>query len=283
MTTARHVSHAPRPGWSAALALACALVGAVPAAGLAQEVPAWQKLLRWVSGPTRETSVPTTMMDRHMQLSRKTAPRPGDAQQAATIVSDARHVLARYANVADAERDGYLAFGATGTMGEEVHYISVRHSGMEARRPDWTQPGALLYRRTPAGMQAVGVMMTAPNDADGAELDRRAPRSIAVWHRHVDFCGEPAGTPRSETEGPTARFGLHGSIHTEAACKAAGGYWIPVAFGWMTHVYPNETDPARVWGGEHMDPAGASPGRHGEQHGRQHQQHGERAHGRHRH
>jgi hypothetical protein len=50
-------------------------------------------------------------------------------------------------------------------------------------------------------------------------------------------------------------LGPQGSIHTEDACKAAGGLWIPVVFGWMTHIYPNAKSPSEVWAGMdmHMD------------------------------
>jgi hypothetical protein len=42
-------------------------------------------------------------------------------------------------------------------------------------------------------------------------------------------------------------FGFRGSIATEEACEQAGGRWFPQIFGWMVHVYPYETDPAKVW------------------------------------
>jgi hypothetical protein len=37
--------------------------------------------------------------------------------------------------------------------------------------------------------------------------------------------------------------------------KEAHGLWIPVVFGWMTHVYPNAKSPIDVWAGMdmHMD------------------------------
>jgi hypothetical protein len=71
-------------------------------------------------------------------------------------------------------------------------------------------------------------------------LNEIAPLSIATWHRHVDFCGGARTLPVSEQFGPDALFGPRGSIQTEDACREAGGLWIPVVFGWMTHVYPDE-------------------------------------------
>ena len=40
------------------------------------------------------------------------------------------------------------------------------------------------------------------------------------------------------------------SIHTEEACAAAQGLWIPLVLDWMTHVYPNEE---KKWGGMDME------------------------------
>ena len=233
-----------------ALALAASLAVASPPAFAADTVPFWQRLIRWVSGDSSDTPVQTAMMGRHMQMSVRQPARPGDAARAEAILAAARRVLARYRDVADAERDGYRAFAPRGVVGEEVHYTNGWKAGREVRAFDLERPGSILYRRTASGMEAVGVMYTARGDAGPEELDARLPLSIAVWHRHVHFCGWPKGTPRAEYDGPEARFGA-GSIDTEADCRAAGGYWIPLAFGWMTHVYPNERDVERIWLGEH--------------------------------
>ena len=106
------------------------------------------------------------------------------------------------------------------------------------------------------GLEAVGVMYTAPADASPLQLNAIAPLSIATWHRHVDFCGGPKNLPRSDQFGPNARFGPQGSIHSEDACRAAQGLWIPVVFNWMTHVYPNEQ---QKWGGMDMDMQAGAP------------------------
>jgi hypothetical protein len=80
-------------------------------------------------------------------------------------------------------------------------------------------------------------------------------RTFATWHRHVDFCGGPRTLPLEEQLGPHAQFGPQRSIHTEEACKGAHGLWIPLVFGWMTHIYPNAESPNNVWAGMdmHMD------------------------------
>ena len=241
------------------------MLATAPAAAVADGVPLWQRLLRWSGGESSDTPVATTMMGKHMQMSVRQPARPGDEARAEAILEAARRVLERYRDVAEAERAGYRPFAPRGVVGEEVHYTNIWVAGREARKLDLERPGSILYRRTETGMEAVGVMYTARGDAGPEELDARLPLSIAVWHRHVHFCGWPKGTPRADYDGPEARFG-GGSIDTEADCRAAGGYWVPLAFGWMTHVYPHETDAERIWLGEHAmhlpRPDGAAPAGH---------------------
>ena len=187
-----------------------------------------------------------------MQMSVRTEPKPGDAERAEAIVAAARRVLERYRDVATAERDGYRPFAPRGVVGEEVHYTNHWKAGREGKTLDLERPGSILYKRTATGMVAVGVMYTAKADATPEQLDARLPLSVAVWHRHVHFCGWPSDAPRSDWDGPAARFGFAGSIDTESDCAAAGGYWIARVLGWMTHVYPLENDADRIWLGEHM-------------------------------
>ncbi len=103
-----------------AAALAALLVTTAAHAG----VPLWQRVLRWASGDTSETPVQTHMMGKHMQMSVRQPPQPGDAARAEEIRAGARDVLQTYRDVADAEAEGYVAFAPTGKMGEEVHYTT---------------------------------------------------------------------------------------------------------------------------------------------------------------
>jgi len=217
---------------------------------LAQDFPWWERLLSHYSGKTDETPVPTMKMGRHMQMSLKADPAPGDSARAAEILAAAAAVLSRYSDVETAVRDGYKPFFPTGRMGEEIHYTNYRYRRKEQQHVDYSRPGSILYRRTAQGMKAVGVMYTAPVDASAEQLNAIAPLSIATWHRHVDFCGGPKNLPLDQQFGPTARFGPQGSIHTEEECRAAQGLWIPVVLDWMTHVYPNEQE---KWGGMDME------------------------------
>jgi hypothetical protein len=220
----------------------------------AQPFPLWERLLRLNGGKSDDTPVPSMKMGNHMQMSLQGTPQPGDEQRAGQIVDAARSVIVRYADVNVALADGYKPFFPTGKMGEEVHYTSSRYARLERRHIDYARPGSILYQRTPQGMRAIGVMYTAPQNSTPEQLNAVAPLSIATWHRHVDFCGWPRSVARDEKFGPQARFGPAGSLHTEEACTQAGGLWIPVVFGWMTHVYPNAKSPNKVWAGMDMQP-----------------------------
>ena len=229
---------------------------------LAQEFPIWERILSHYGGTTDATPVPSIKMGGHMQMSVKGDPVPGDDARAKEILVAANAVLVHYRDVETAVREGYKPFFPTGRIGEEIHYTNYRFRRKEQQHVDYSQPGSILYRRTAQGLKAVGVMYTAPADALPQQLNAIAPLSIATWHRHVDFCGGPKNLPVSEQFGPNARFGPQGSIHTEEACHAAQGLWIPIVFNWMTHVYPNE---AEKWGGMDMDmQAGVPAPRQGE-------------------
>ena len=222
---------------------------------MAQQFPLWEQLLHHYGGKTDDTPVPSMKMGDHMQMSFKGKPQPGDKHCAEQIVAAARSVLAEYSDVNTALRDGYKPFHPSGKMGEEVHYTNYRYGRLEQGHVNYDHPGSILYKRTPEGMQAVGVMYTAPQDSTPEQLNAVAPLSIATWHRHVDFCGAPRSAPLEQRFGPHAQFGPQGHIHTEEACNEAHGLWIPVVFGWMTHVYPNAKSPNDVWAGMdmHMD------------------------------
>ena len=228
---------------------------------LAQDFPLWERILKHYSGKTDETPVPTMKMG-HMQMSLKGDLAPGNEAQAAEILKAAAAVLSQYRDVKTAVRDGYKPFFPTGKQGEEIHYTNYRYRRLEQQHIDYARPGSILYKRTPEGLKAIGVMYTAPADATPQQLNAIAPLSIATWHRHVDFCGGPKTLPTAEAFGPNARFGPQGSIHTEEECSAAQGLWIPVVLNWMTHVYPNEP---QKWGAMDMDieegapDAGAAP------------------------
>lgn len=234
-----------------AIILGVALVCGVVAVR-AQQFPFWEVLLHYYGGKSDATPVPTMMMGNHMQMSLKAKPHPGDEGRAQQIIVAAQGVLVRYADVNTAMADGYKPFHPTGRMGEEVHYTNYSNGRQAKQHVSYDQPTSILYKRTPEGLKAVGVMYTAAQDATAEQLNAVVPLSVASWHRHVDFCGGPRSLPLDEQFGPHAQFGMQGSIHTEAECNAAHGLWLPVVFGWMVHVYPNAKQPDEIWGGRDM-------------------------------
>lgn len=218
-----------------------------------QQFPLWERLLRLYGGKSDQTPVPSMKMGNHMQMSERGKAQAGDEQRAAEIVAAAQRVLAHYADVDLALKDGFKPFHPTGKVGEEVHYTNYRYARLEQRRVNYDRPGSILYKRTAGGMKPVGVMYSAPQDSKPDQLNAIAPLSIATWHRHVDFCGGARNLPLEAQFGPHAQFGPQGSIHTEEACAKAGGLWIPVVFGWMTHVYPDAKSAGEIWGGMDME------------------------------
>ena len=208
------------------LVLGLALLSSLSAV-MADQFPLWERLLHYYGGKNDETPVPSMKMGNHMQMSLNGKPQPGDEQRAQKIVAAARGVIAHYADVKAALRDGYKPFHPTGKLGEEVHYTNYRYARLEQRHVDYDHPGSILYKRTPEGMKAVGVMYTAPQDSSPEQLNAVAPLSVATWHRHVDFCGAPRNLPLDEQLGPHAQFGPLGNIHTEEAARK------PVDFGFQ--------------------------------------------------
>jgi hypothetical protein len=206
-------------------------------------------------------AVPTQPMGAHMEVTVHASPAPGDARRAQAIVDAARRVMAQYPTTSDAERAGFTKFLPNVPLPIE-HYTSRANAAAAFAGFDATRPTSLIFERSGSELHLVGVMYTAANSATQAQLDAEVPLSIATWHRHVNFCVPPRGTPRSESTGPGARF-LFGSIATADACSAAGGWFVPRVFGWMVHVWPLETDPAKIWAvdrGDGMASGGAMMG-----------------------
>ena len=88
-------------------------------------------------------------------------------------------------------------------------------------------------------------MYTARRNATEEDLNARVPLSVARWHKHVNFCLARKGRCFQQREPEKIR--IPEAIATRDACEQAGGRWIPQIFGWMVHVYPYETDPAKIW------------------------------------
>jgi hypothetical protein len=190
--------------------------------------------------------IQTTTRD-HMQMTLHAPQQPGDSARADAIVAAARRVMAQYPTVGAAEKAGFQKFLPNIPLPIE-HYTNHSYA-VEAYIGEFDpmHPTALIFKRDGDSLQIVGVMYTASNSANREVLDSRVPLSFGTWHRHVDFCKAPAGTPLTDRMGPGARFGFSGSIETKDACAKAGGTFLPVVFGWMVHVWPNEKTRAGIW------------------------------------
>jgi len=185
------------------------------------------------------------MMD-HMYMTTLRPTQPGDQQRADAIVAAAKTAMEPYKDYRKALADGYQIF--LPNIPQPQYHFTSPDNAREARwQFDPLKPTSLLYKRNPdGGYTLVGAMYTDRLGATEDELNQRIPLSIARWHQHVNFCKAPGGD-WSDYTGPHPKFGLLGSIHTREACDAAGGVFIPHVFGWMVHVYPYETDPAKIW------------------------------------
>ncbi len=181
-------------------------------------------------------------MDLHMKMTAIKPKQPGDQARADGIVTDARKVAERYKDYREALAAGYAIFMPDQKQGV---YHFVRETGIDGPF-DASKPPALLYEKAGTGYKLVGVMYMAPYGATEAELNERVPLSIGQWHAHVNLCAPSDAGSRNWLLGDKT-FGLDGSIATADACRAAGGMFLRHLAGWMVHVYPYETDPAKVW------------------------------------
>lgn len=212
--------------------------------------------------------IETKLMDRHMEITLRRLPEPGDQERAVVIAAAAKRLVDKYADVADAERDGYAKFLPHVQLPQE-HFTNSAYA-----REAWfgtfdpNHPTSIIYDRTASGLHVAGVMYTASNLVTEADLDRRVPLSIGTWHRHVNFCTAPAGMSwQTAYFGEHPRFGFNGSIFTRDECDAAKGAFVPIVFGWMIHVWPHAATPEGIWSihgdDEHHDMVGEHEHHHG--------------------
>jgi hypothetical protein len=189
-------------------------------------------------------------MGPHMKMTALRKPQPGDAERAQKVADEARKVMEYYADYHKALADGFEIF--LPNIPQKIYHFTNYKYGREAFmsfNPE--HPTSLLYEKHGDDYKLIGVMYTAPKRMTEDDLNERIPLSIAQWHEHVNFCRAPADMPVAErlkqSLGPDAKFGFKGSIHTQEACDAAGGRFLPVVFNWMVHVYPMEKDQAAIW------------------------------------
>jgi len=195
-------------------------------------------------------------MGPHMKMTTLRELQPGDQEKADQVVDAARKAAEKYADYRAAVGDGYKIF-LPNLPQKQYHFTNYRYAFEAAFNFNAEHPTSLLYEKHGDDYKLIGVMYTAPKNANWNELDQRIPLSIAQWHAHVNMCLPPSDR-KNEAWGQNSKFGLAGSITTKADCDAAGGKFMPQIFGWMVHVYPLEQTPADMWSVErqahdHMD------------------------------
>jgi hypothetical protein len=182
----------------------------------------------------------------HMHMTALRPAQPGDQHNADVVVAAAKLAMAPYQDYHKALADGYEIF-LPNVPQAQYHFTKYEYGLLARSQFDPLKPTSLLYKKTAdGGYTLVGAMYTDGADATEGELNERIPLSIAHWHLHTNFCKAPAGQ-KALYFGPDAKYGLLGSITTKEACEAAGGDFHPHIFGWMVHVYANETDPKKIW------------------------------------
>ncbi|HEX3351478.1 MAG TPA: hypothetical protein VHS34_01550 [Terriglobales bacterium] len=184
-------------------------------------------------------------MGPHMKMTSLRELKPGDQEKADQVVTAARKAAEKYTDYKAALADGYRIF-LPNLPQKQYHFTNYRYAFEAAFNFNPEHPTSLLYEKHGDDYKLIGVMYTAPKNANWNELDQRIPLSIAQWHAHINMCLPPSDK-RNEAWGPNAKFGLAGSITTKADCEAVGGKFMPQIFGWMVHVYPFEQKPEDIW------------------------------------
>jgi hypothetical protein len=195
-------------------------------------------------------------MGAHMKMSAARKLRPGDQERAESIAVRARQATEKYRDYRVALREGFQILQPQVAQ-QMYHFNHFGYAAEAERHFNAEHPTSLLYEKTGGGYRLIGVMYTAPADMTEEELDKRIPLSVARWHQHVNVC-LPPGEPLQVLFGQGKKFGLDGSISTREACNEAGGQFHARLFGWMVHLYPDETTPEAMWSVERQ----AAPGGH---------------------
>jgi hypothetical protein len=163
-------------------------------------------------------------MGAHMQMTPGRPASAEDHQRADQIVASLGGAIEKYKDYRVALAEGYRIF-MPNLPQAQYHFTNYWNGFLEGFTFDPARPTSLLYRKTKDGYELVGAMYTAPRTATNLCMPKRDEMKQADWKK----------------------FGLTGSISTESECKEAGGRFYPVIFGWMVHVYPFESSPAKIW------------------------------------
>ncbi|HXW83881.1 MAG TPA: hypothetical protein VEJ86_05720 [Candidatus Binataceae bacterium] len=253
-----------------AFALALLAAGlALTSTALAHDpVPLPEVCTSSVNGMGAHLTIPG--MANHMRMTAYRAANAPDEDRAQQILTTLRRSLLPFEDYRVALARGYQIF-LPEVPQDVYHFTDYRASAQEyGGHFEIDRPGSLLYVKKPNGTYAlIGAMYSAPVDDTEDDLNNLVPLSIARWHQHTNIClpdgitingllGDDFGASRTDLPGtipiaadPEAlqrnrdlgvfadgRFGFTGTIADPRSCAAAHGHFIPVAFGWMVHVYP---------------------------------------------
>jgi hypothetical protein len=183
-------------------------------------------------------------MNPHMFMTDLHPANGSDQRRAEDILKTLRRAIEKYKDYHAALEDGFQIF-LPQIPQPHYHFTNWRYAYEAEFVFNPEHPTSLLYKKAGSGYELEGAMYTAPRRDAEEQLNERVPLSVARWHKHVNLCMPPKGTPQQQVD--RKKFGLGGSIATENACEEAGGRWTPQIFNWMVHVYPYEHDPEKIW------------------------------------
>lgn len=167
----------------------------------------------------------------------------GDAQRADQIVQALRRAITKYQDYRVAMEEGFVPLHPE-RKPKHYHFANKERRFLARLRFDPAEPTALLYKKAGEEYELEGAMYTAPRGMSEDQLNERIPLSVAQWHAHVNICLAPDGSGRRLSR---KSFGFKGTIFSESECQQAGGRYVPQLGGWMIHVYPFESTPAKIW------------------------------------
>jgi hypothetical protein len=183
-------------------------------------------------------------MGAHMFMTDLRPANAADQKRATEVLAVLRPAIEKYKDYRVALAEGFQIF-LPDVPQPHYHFTNYAYA-FEARGEfNPAHPTSLLYKKTKDGYELEGAMYTAPKSATEDDLNARIPLSVARWHKHVNLCFPPKGATFQQVD--QREFGFRGAIATQDACEQAGGRWYPQIFNWMVHVYPYETDPAKIW------------------------------------
>ena len=113
--------------------------------------------------------------------------KPGDQEKADQVLEAARSSAEKYKDYRAAVADGYKIF-LPNLPQKQYHFTNYWYGFEAGMRFNPEHPTSLLYEKTGDEYKLIGVMYTAPKNANWNELDKRIPLSIAQWHAHVNMC-----------------------------------------------------------------------------------------------